>query len=433
MLTAADPSILSAPEAVRVFLQTLPKSARLLVAVSGGSDSTGLLVALAAHASRDVALTAVTVDHRLRPESAAEAAAVGKLCAQLHIPHVILAWTDEKPRSGISAAAREARYTLLCRAAVDMGATAIVTGHTLDDQLETVAMRRTRGDGWVPGHAGMADAVLLHRRHWLLRPFLRTWREDIRDFLRAAGQGWSDDPSNGDLRYERVRTRARLQSADATDLSDIEAAGERRRALSDCAAALLAEQAQVHHGALMHIPPSALAEDAAVLRYALAASAAVIGGREHGPASQSMDRVMDMVAAHRLDRLTAGRVVFDNRRNGLFLCRENRELPEIRAAAGETRVWDSRFRVTNSAAEPMTIGPARVDRQEAQALFPGVPASIALRAARGMVAAPGAVSILAPYDRFLPQFDYKLATTLAELLGCDTFPPVPWNDSSRKR
>jgi tRNA(Ile)-lysidine synthase len=433
VLSAVDPSILSAQEAVRVFQQTLPRPVRLLVAISGGSDSTGLLVALAAHAGRDVALGAVTIDHRLRPESAAEAEAVAKLCATLDIPHTILAWTDEKPMSGISAAAREARYVLLCQAAADMGATAIVTGHTLDDQLETVAMRQARGDGWAPGHAGMADAVLLHRRHWLLRPFLRTWRQDIRDFLREAGHGWIDDPSNGDLRYERVRTRAGLSAGDADALCDIEAAGKRRRGLSDAAAVLLAEHAQVHHGVLMHLRPSALIADAAVLRHALSASAAVLGGREHGPASRSMDRVMELVMAHRLHRLTAGRVVFDIRHSGLFLCRENRDLPEIEAAAGETCVWDGRFRVTNEAAEPMTIGPSRLDRQEAQALFPDVPASIAVRAARAMPAARPAVSRLAPYDRFLPQFDYKLAMTLAELFACDTFPLVPWNDSSRKR
>jgi tRNA(Ile)-lysidine synthase len=428
VLSADHPSIVSVQDAVRVLLQALPRPVRLLVAISGGSDSTGLLVALVAHAGADVALSAITIDHRLRPESAAEAATVAQLCAQLDIPHTTLAWTDEKPMSGISAAAREARYVLLCRAAADMDATAIVTGHTLDDQLETVAMRQTRGDGWVPGHAGMADAVLLHRRHWLLRPFLRTWRRDIRDFLREAGHGWIDDPSNGDMRYERVRTRAELPAADAGTLWDIEAAGKRRRALSDAAAVLLAEHAQVQHGVLMHLRPPALVAEAAVLRHALSAAAAVIGGREHGPASRSMDRLMDVVKAQGLHRLTAGRVVFDVRRSGLFLCRESRNVPEVEAAAGETCVWDDRFRVMNAAAGPMNIRPVRVDREEAQALFPDVPASIGVRAARAMPAAPGAVARLAPYDRFLPQFDYKLATTLAELFGCDTFPLVPWND-----
>ncbi|MFN7101329.1 MAG: tRNA lysidine(34) synthetase TilS [Pseudorhizobium sp.] len=434
MPTVAKSFILSAPDAAAALLQKLPRPVHLLVAVSGGSDSTGLLVALAEHRAPGIDVSAATVDHGLRPGSAAEALAVGQFCARLNIPHKILDWTGDKPKTGLSAAAREARYALLCSAAEEAGATAIVSGHTIDDQRETIAMRSARAGGAsVAGLSGMAEAVLLHRRHWLLRPFLRTRRSGIRDFLCQTGHGWFDDPSNADPRYERVRTRAMLASVEAGRPEEAVEAGERRRRLSEAAAKLLGEQARVDHAVLMHLQPAALAGNAAVLRYALSAAAAVMGGREQGPGSDSLDRVMEAVAAGRLERLTAGRVVFDLRRDGLFLCRESRRLPEITLAAGESCLWDERFHVVQNDTEPGHVGPMQIDRQAAQALFPDVPVSIAQRASRALPTALQAAPVLAPYHRFLPQFDYELAVTLASLVGCDTFPLPPWNDSWRKR
>ena len=104
--------VLSPIDAANRFLQSLRKPARLLVAVSGGSDSAGLLIALKqakAAVGDGVDLVAATIDHRLRRESADEAIRVGALAAGLGIAHVIRAWEDEKPASGVSAAAREAR------------------------------------------------------------------------------------------------------------------------------------------------------------------------------------------------------------------------------------------------------------------------------------------------------------------------------------
>ncbi|MFH1793394.1 MAG: tRNA lysidine(34) synthetase TilS [Pseudomonadota bacterium] len=121
-------------------------SPAVLVAVSGGGDSIALLSLLARHLPPS-RLAAVTIDHALRPGSAAEAEGVGRFCRDLGVRHSISTWEGPKPARGLSAAARDARYRLLTKAARDLGATMLFAGHTEDDQAETVTMRMARGEG----------------------------------------------------------------------------------------------------------------------------------------------------------------------------------------------------------------------------------------------------------------------------------------------
>ncbi len=137
--------------------QDFPDYSRILLAVSGGPDSTALM-ALAARwrdGRKDAPkLIAATVDHGLRKESKAEAAAAGALAKKLKIPHRVLAWRGKKPKTGLPEAARAARYELLLALAREMKADAIVTAHTRDDQAETMLHRIGRGSG-VTGLSGI--------------------------------------------------------------------------------------------------------------------------------------------------------------------------------------------------------------------------------------------------------------------------------------
>ena len=193
----------------------------LLLAVSGGPDSTALLVLAARWAKgrqkrrqRAPKLIAVTVDHGLRPESAREAVAVKRLARRLDVPHRTLRWTGRKPKTGLQEAARNARYRLLAEEAARRGCDLIVTAHTLDDQAETILFRLARGSG-LTGLAGMAHASPIPTGGaptvFLVRPLLRVAKARLVATLRAAGIGHSEDPSNSDPRFARPRLRALMQ------------------------------------------------------------------------------------------------------------------------------------------------------------------------------------------------------------------------------
>lgn len=185
----------------------------LIIAVSGGPDSTALLVLIARWAKRlkrPPRILAITVDHGLRPEAAREAAAVKRLALRFGIDHRTLRWRGKKPKTGLQEAARIARYRLLAQAASSAGYEHILTAHTLDDQAETVLFRLARGSGLF-GLAGMAYASPLPAngdgRLFLVRPLLHVPKSRLVATLRAAQIDYSEDPSNHDPRFTRARLR----------------------------------------------------------------------------------------------------------------------------------------------------------------------------------------------------------------------------------
>ena len=191
----------------------LEKLRGLILAVSGGPDSTALLVLAARWAKRRKRapkLFAVTIDHALRAEAAREAAAVKRLAHRLGVPHRTMRWRGGKPKSGLQEAARIARYRLLAQVAAEIGYAHILTAHTLDDQAETVLFRLARGSGLI-GLGGMAYASLLpvggETRAFVVRPLLPLPKARLLATLRAAGIVYSDDPSNQNPRFTRARLR----------------------------------------------------------------------------------------------------------------------------------------------------------------------------------------------------------------------------------
>ena len=227
-------------------LDPLRHEPALLLAVSGGPDSTALLL-MAAEWAGGPALHAATVDHALRRESAAEAAAVAALCARLGVPHRTLVWHGEKPATGLLERAREARYALLAAEAQRVGAKVVVTAHHLDDQAETVLMRLSRGSG-IAGLAGMAART---RRGGIeiARPLLGVPKSELIALCEARGVGYARDPYNADPAFARPRLR-RLADTLAAEGLDAPALARlaRRAALAEDALAHMTEAAEARLG-----------------------------------------------------------------------------------------------------------------------------------------------------------------------------------------
>lgn len=209
------------------FEQRLGPHAHVVLAVSGGVDSTALMHLANAwvRGRGGPMLSVATVDHGLRAGSAEEAAEVGRRATAIGLAQVTLTWEGDKPATGIQAAAREARYRLLARHLAERGATALATAHTEDDQAETVLMRLARGSG-LDGLAGMAAQTELHGVT-VLRPLLGVAKARLAAALTADGIGWIEDPSNERLEFERVRLR---QARDALATAGLGAAALARSA-----------------------------------------------------------------------------------------------------------------------------------------------------------------------------------------------------------
>ena len=171
---------------------------RVLVAVSGGPDSTALLIALH-EAGRD--LVAAHYDHALREGSDDAAGQVAELCERLNVRLITERRTEPLPRGSLQAAARALRYAFFDRARVEAGADVVAIAHTADDLVEGAVLHLLRGCG-LAGLRGMPA-----RRGHYVRPWLNVWRSDVREFLEERRITAYEDPANADTRFARVRAR----------------------------------------------------------------------------------------------------------------------------------------------------------------------------------------------------------------------------------
>jgi tRNA(Ile)-lysidine synthase len=221
-VSAADGAALKAAE-IRSLFADLADHPVLILAVSGGPDSTALLV-LAARwrkaRKRGPKLVAITIDHGLRAEARREALAVKRLARSLGIEHRTLRWSGRKPSTGLQEAARLERYRLLAGAARAASARHVLTAHTLDDQAETVLIRLARGSG-VSGLAAMARIAPVPGSTdiALVRPLLELRKAELLTMLRKARIAYADDPSNRDPRFTRARLRATMPALEREGLN----------------------------------------------------------------------------------------------------------------------------------------------------------------------------------------------------------------------
>jgi tRNA(Ile)-lysidine synthase len=211
------------PARIDALLAPLARARGVLIAVSGGPDSTALLIMAARWAVEKgrPRVEAATVDHALRAGSRAEAEAVGALSRRLGLAHHLIEWRGAKPRSRIQERAREARYALLGACAREIGADCLVTAHHADDQAETVLFRLVRGSG-IGGLRGM-ESLVEEEGLTLARPLLGLRKAELVAFCKANGETFATDPSNADPRFARTQMRrlGGLLAAEGLGLSEI--------------------------------------------------------------------------------------------------------------------------------------------------------------------------------------------------------------------
>lgn len=354
---------------------------RAVLAVSGGSDSMGLMVLAArwvasGRAPAGLAIEVATVDHGLRASSAREADWVAERAKALGFAHTTLVWGGNKPGSALQARAREARYALLVAHARGASPAAIVTAHTADDQAETLLMRLGRGSG-LDGLAGMAPSrsLLPDGSVRLVRPLLGLSKAFLATTLKEAGGTWLDDPSNERLDFERVRLRAAHDHLSALGLSNDKLAlsavrlTRARDALERVTDARLEALVDDHGGVYGSLARAAWEAEPEDIRVRLLSRLLGAFGGQAKPAQLSqVEALVAALARGRPVAQTLGGCIVSQGRTTLRLYREpgHHTLSELLLMPGDRVVWDWRFRVGYNAAPDEDWGQDSVDGAAAE-------------------------------------------------------------------
>ncbi|WP_375661691.1 tRNA lysidine(34) synthetase TilS [Bartonella sp. CR127HXZ] len=395
---------------------------KLILAVSGGSDSLALMFLVKEHLetlSVPPEMIVVTVDHQLRKESTREVETVAKICRVHHIKHIAVRWEGEKPKTHIASSARVARYDLLVKEAQKQGASVIMTGHTLNDQVETYQMRYQRlqkNRGALHGEVGaMRDEVyssgfagvlrgevegihdedharetgkniaeknygplyerglscipreaLLHRKVRLIRPLLGVKRQTLRNYLRLQGQTWIDDPTNEDRNFERVRVRQSLHPEKLAYIAQKinEAALQRRQQAKNIADLILALDITVKHGRCFIAKPALFLQKHSSFPFVVGLFAVLMGGGFYLLPNQKLSMLVQKLCLDSPEkkRFTYAGSVIEYNKYGISLWREGRNMKEAIVEPDKTFIWDGRYQITNHGSEAIKIGAANLEQ-----------------------------------------------------------------------
>lgn len=370
---------------------------RIAIALSGGGDSAALLALsaaardrIAAQGAPPPALIALTVDHGLRPGSAEDAAQAAALADRFGAEAHVLTWDRAgAPAGNLQSAARAARYRLMADWRAQAGVGPLLLGHTRDDVAETFLLRLARGSG-VDGLAAMAADVFEEPaaaakdaerpRLRLARPLLSVDRETLRVLLRSLDAPWSEDPSNADLRFERVRMRDAAPALAALGLTAERLAktarslARARAALESATAAAAARVARVDRaGGWVALDAAALArEPEEIALRLLARSLEWTAGAAYPPRLEALEAALAaaLQPGGAARRTLHGCLVARGRAGWLTVAREPAAAAgPLRLEPGARCLWDGRFEVC---AGEQAIEVAALGAAEARSLAPDV-------------------------------------------------------------
>lgn len=292
-------------------------------------------------------LQVATVDHRLRPEAAQEAAFVARHAAALGLAHHILIWSDHPKTGNLMQAGSQARYQLLADWARAADLADVVLAHTADDQAETFLMGLGRSAG-LDGLSGMRPrwqqgGVSFHR------PFLGESRAGLREYLTRLGSPWCDDPSNVDPRYLRVRNRQALADLAPLGLSveriqhSIRHLAQVQQLLGRLVAQSFAAFGREEAGALILQAAEWHRLDPELQRRLLVLAIRWCTGARHAPRAEALARLLQALLAEKTVGLAGCRFRFAG--GNLRITREPRAVMAPILVPDHTAVmtWDHRW------------------------------------------------------------------------------------------
>ena len=306
----------------------------IALGVSGGADSLALALWAAENAKKCcIKIIALTVDHKLRPESGEEAEYVGQIMQKFGIEHHILVWEGEKPQTSIEEAARIARYNLLKNWCFAHGIKSIMVAHHQLDQAETFFMRLQRGSG-LDGLCGMSP-VSDYEGLRILRPFLQTNPQKLKDFLNEKHIKWVEDSSNQNEDFLRVKIRKFLPIFTEKTGIDIEKITKTMETLARSKAYIDNQTEKFVKNHCHKIENLAISvaqktilqtEDEIIYRF-LAYACKKIGGKIYQPRADEIMRIMQKIKKDNFSGCTlSGCEIFKNNEK-IWIIPENKDLP----------------------------------------------------------------------------------------------------------
>ena len=326
----------------------------IAVAVSGGADSMALCLLLHDWSKLySQKIMALVVDHGLRQETRKEIQKIVKWLSTIEVSYEILYWKDKKPSTGIQSAARSARYGLMLQWCHNNNFKTLVTGHHLEDQVETFLLRVEGGSG-LDGLSSMSS-ISDRAGISLVRPLLGVPKIFLREYLNSKRQTWIEDPSNQSLAFRRTAIRGML-----TNLKDKGISASRINAVInnlDLIRCHLSSVTQVFFERAVRILPEAFCiVDLSALKSlpkpimvrVLIKIILVFNNKIYPPRRRSIKHLIENIRSLKIRNFTLGGCYFVFRGPNLFVCRDPRSISTQKVFSGDKFIWDSVFNIVIS-------------------------------------------------------------------------------------
>ena len=334
------------------FEKILSQNKTFAVAVSGGSDSMAMCLIAndwAKENSRE--MVALTVNHQLRKSAGDEARVIGDWLKPYKITHYCLDWDSPKPKFGLQAAARQARYDLMIRWCKENNIFVLMIGHHLQDQVETFLLRTEKSSG-TDGLASM-NALSIRKECYLLRPLLKLPKERLQNFLQERQQEWFEDPSNNDPKFRRTHVRHIVNQLVQNGLplraisNVIDQFGTLRQNFDEITNLFLRKAVNLSalgYGAISYILFAALPE--VIIQRILVRIALEFGGKIYPPRGKSLRRIIELIKKQEKFSFSLGGCQFIGTEKYITFFRDRRSLLSQDVASGDVVLWGNSIKIS---------------------------------------------------------------------------------------